>query len=99
VTADDVQAISAQWSPNDEQLLVRTAPTPLIDDYYMSSQYHIMSLNGETVASIPTEGKLGKAEFSPNGQYVALISAADYNDPSASVLKVYNTQNATIRRV
>lgn len=99
VTADDVQVISAQWSPNDEQLLVRTAPTPLIDDYYMSSQYHIMSLNGETVASIPTEGKLGKAEFSPNGQYVALISAADYNDPSASVLKVYNTQNATIRRV
>ena len=56
VAADDVQLSAGQTTNN----MVRTAPTPLIDDYYMSSQY-IMSLNGETVARFLL--KLGKADF------------------------------------
>ncbi|MCA1768344.1 MAG: S9 family peptidase, partial [Idiomarina sp.] len=99
VTTDDQHALSVDFHPNNEQLLVRTAPTSLIDDNYMSSQYQLISLDGEVVTSFDSEGKLGRAEFSPDGRYLAMIRAADYNDPSASTLVVYDTREQEHRNV
>lgn len=99
VTPDDKQVYSVAFHPNGEQLLVRTAPTPLIDDNYMSSQYELMSLNGEVMTRFESQGKLGHAEFSPDGRYLAMIRAADYNDPSAGSLFVYDTRDNSHRNV
>ena len=86
------QVLSIAFRPGQSQLLMRTAPTPLVDDDYMSSQYQLFSFTGEVVSSFASVGKLGQAEFSPDGRYLAVIGAADYNDPADGRLYVYDTQ-------
>lgn len=86
------QVLSVAFRPGQSQLLMRTAPTPLVDDNYMSSQYQLFSFTGEVVSSFASVGKLGQAEFSPDGRYLAVIGAADYNDPADGRLFVYDTQ-------
>ncbi|WP_232221272.1 S9 family peptidase [Pseudidiomarina salinarum] len=93
----DVQIWSVDFRPQHEQLLVRTAPTPLVDDNYMSSQYRLIDYAGDAVSDFASEGKLGDARFSPDGRYLAVIGAADYNDPSAGRLYVYDTQKDNAR--
>lgn len=95
---DDRQVLSVRFRPNNEQLLVRTAPTPLIDDNYMKSSYALIDYQGESVHTYTSEGKLGKAEFSPDGRYLAVIGSADYNDPSSGRLFVYDGQRSHERR-
>ena len=71
------------FSPTGKSLLVKTQPTALIDDKYMKSQWHIVDINDKSIkTSFATEGKLGGAEFSYDGQYVALHGAQDKHDPA-----------------
>lgn len=95
---DSQQVLSVAFRPEHEQLLVRVAPTALVDDNYMSSQFQLLDLNGKQVSSFESVGKLGKAEFSPDGRYLAVIGAADYNDPSDGRLYVYDTSKENERR-
>ena len=70
VSADDQHILSAQFHPNNEQVLVRSAPTPLIDDNYMSSQYQLLNTAGEIQQQFETAGKLGQAAMSQDGRYL-----------------------------
>ncbi len=71
------------FSPTGKDLLVKTQPTALIDDKYMKSQWHIVDIANKSVkTSFATEGKLGAAEFSYDGKYVALHGAQDKHDPA-----------------
>ncbi len=71
------------FSPTGKDLLVKTQPTALIDDKYMKSQWHIVDIAKKAVkTSFATEGKLGAAEFSYDGSYVALHGAQDKHDPA-----------------
>lgn len=82
-------ALSAAWDPAGTKLLVALAPTPLIDDSYMARRFHVVDAeSGEPIAAIETEGKLGQAVWSPDGSWIALITSADINDPSAGRLAV-----------
>ena len=78
-----------EWSPVDDRLLVKLAPTPLVDDSYMYTRVRVVDAKtGEIVARIQNPGKLGQVRWSPDGKRVALISAADFHDPSAGRLMV-----------
>lgn len=99
VSADDQHILSAEFHPDNTHILVRTAPTPLIDDNYMSSQYQLINKTGELQQAFETAGKLGQASFSPDGRYLAMISAANYNDPSAGTLLVWDSQTEELRNV
>jgi len=71
------------FSPTGKDLLVKTQPTALIDDKYMKSHWHIVDIAKKAVkTSFATEGKLGAAEFSYDGKYVALHGAQDKHDPA-----------------
>ncbi len=71
------------FSPTGKDLLVKTQPSALIDDKYMKSQWHIVDIAKKSVkTSFATEGKLGAAEFSYDGSYVALHGAQDKHDPA-----------------
>ncbi len=71
------------FSPTGKDLLVKTQPTALIDDKYMKSQWHIVDIAKKAVkTSFATEGKLGAAEFSYDGKYVALHGAQNKHDPA-----------------
>ena len=99
ISAAEQHILSAEFHPDNTHILVRSAPTPLVDDNYMSSQYQLLNTEGNVQQSFETAGKLGQASFSPNGRYLAMISAANYNDPSAGTLFVWDTQNEEMRNV
>jgi dipeptidyl aminopeptidase/acylaminoacyl peptidase len=78
---------NVRFSPDGRSLAVDLAPTPLIDDELMHRRLTIVAVkSGEVIARIDNPGKLGDFEFSPDGMTLALISAADPNDPSAGRL-------------
>lgn len=90
--SDYVSAV--EWSPNAEKLLVKTQPSALIDDQYMKSSWHLYDLSSNKVTmTFATEGKLGAAEFSYNGNYIAILGAEDKHDPATG--RLYLAETAT----
>jgi dipeptidyl aminopeptidase/acylaminoacyl peptidase len=82
-------AFNVRWSPDGLHLAVDLAPTPLIDDRYMHRRVHVVDAStGEVRARFDNPGKLGDFGFSPDGARVAMVSAADPNDPAAGRLMV-----------
>tara|TARA_B100001059_G_scaffold109412_1_gene109434 strand:- start:203537 stop:205672 length:2136 start_codon:yes stop_codon:yes gene_type:complete len=88
--------LSLSFAPDNNHLLIRTAPTALIDDNYMASQYQVVNLAGETVQRFATAGKLDKAEFSPDGSKIALIGSEDIHDPSAGRLLLADLKSGQV---
>lgn len=75
------------WSPVDTRLLVAWAPTTKVDDDYMQKRVAVLDgASGAVLAAIENPGKLGEIGWSPDGARVALIQAADRNDPAAGRL-------------
>mgnify|MGYP001344898956 CR=1 FL=1 len=72
------------WSPVDARLLLAWTPTTLVDDEYMKKRVAVLdSESGAVLVRIENHGKLGEIAWSPDGTQVALLAAADLNDPSA----------------
>jgi len=93
-------ASELHWSHNGRYLAVALAPTPLIDDYYMSRKVHIVdAASGERVRKIDNPGKLGPVRWSPDGKHIAMISAADINDPAEGRLMVASVADGTLREL
>src|SRR5690606_20887867 len=69
--------LSVAFAPKQQQLLLRVAPTALIDDNYMASQYQLVDFSGKVQQRFATVGKLDKAELSPDGSKLALIGSED----------------------
>lgn len=79
----------AHWSPDGTRLALAVAPTPSVDDSYMFLRVRIVdAASGEVLARIDNPGKLEDIAWSPDGEYLALISAASENDPRAGRLVV-----------
>jgi dipeptidyl aminopeptidase/acylaminoacyl peptidase len=82
-------ALDAQWNPAGAKLAVVLTPTPLVDDDLMNRKVHVVDADsGAVLAKIETPGKLGQITWSPDGKMLAMISAADRNDPAAGRLMV-----------
>ena len=89
-----------RFSQDGSWLAVDVAPRPLIDDEYMLRRITIVdSKSGEVRAQIDNPGKLGDFEFSPDGSTVAMISAADPNDPAPGRLMVAPAAGGSLRDV
>lgn len=92
----DKHLISAEFSPVNDNVLVRQTGTSLIDDVYMKSLYQVIDLKGNVKSTFKTEGKLGKAAWSRDGKLVAFLGANDYNDPTAGALYVANAKTGSL---
>jgi dipeptidyl aminopeptidase/acylaminoacyl peptidase len=89
-----------RFSPDGRSLAVDVAPRPLVDDDLMFRKVTIVDADGgEVRARIDNPGKLGSFEFSPDGGNVALISAADPNDPAQGRLMVAPAAGGPLRDV
>ncbi|MCK8134661.1 S9 family peptidase [Pseudoalteromonas sp. 2CM28B] len=85
------------WAANGEKLLVKTQPTALIDDKYTKSMWHLFEIASNKVTlSFKTEGKLGDAELSHDGKYIAILGAEDKHDPATGRLFIADTKTAEI---
>ncbi|MEK0159975.1 S9 family peptidase [Pseudoalteromonas piscicida] len=85
------------WADDASKLLVKTQPTALIDDKYMKSQWHVFDAKTQQITtSFKTEGKLGTAEFSHDGKYIAILGAEDKHDPATGRLYLANAQSGKV---
>lgn len=84
------------WSPDDQLIAVSEAPTPTIDDFYMSQKVKIVDAdNGQIVSEIDNEGKLGQIEWSPDGSQLALRAGNDINDPIDGRIMIVSSDGGT----
>jgi len=94
----DGSASELSWSPAGDRIAVALAPTSLIDDHYMSRRVHVVDpTNGTVTGSVANPGKLGNVAWSPDGRHLAMVSAADLNDPSEGRLMVVPASGGTPR--
>ncbi|MCA9669486.1 MAG: S9 family peptidase [Myxococcales bacterium] len=86
------------FSPSGRKLVVALAPTPLIDDHYMQRRLHVIDADtGKVLGKLDNPGKLGHSRISPDGEHLAVISAADLNDPQAGRLMVGKLSGGKLR--
>ncbi len=91
-------AASVAWNAQGSRLVVLYAPTPLVDDDLMERRIHIVDpVAGTLVTRIDNPGKVGQVAFSPDGATLAMVSAADINDPSEGRLKVVPAGGGALR--
>ena len=77
------------YRPGHDHVLVSIAEDSRIDLHYMFRTYTLVDLvTGDIAGQIETEGKLGQAAFSPDGEHVAFIGAVDIHDPAEGQLMV-----------
>jgi len=96
----DGSIFHVRFSPDGRSLAVDIAPRPLVDDELMFRKVVIIDAeSGEVLTRFDNPGKLGSFEFSPDGSNLAMISAADSNDPAAGRLLVGTTEGGPLRDV
>ena len=77
------------YRPGFDHVLVRIAEDSRIDLRYMFTQWNLVDLDsGKIAGTIDTEGKLGAAAISPDGENVAFIGSVDIHDPAEGQLMV-----------
>ena len=95
---EDCTVFSYEWSPTGTHLAAGIAPHNLVDDRYMFTRLHrIDAASGETELLVDNPGKLGAYAWSPDGQTLAYVSAADRNDPHAGTLFVVDAKTRETR--
>jgi len=95
----DQNILSIQYHPITSHLLIKTTPTALVDDEFGASQYRIVKPSGKLVKKIETTGKLGIARWSKEGKTIAIIAAADKNDPATGRLIIADAKTGKIERL
>lgn len=78
----DGHVYDVQWSPVDDRLAIKVAPTTLVDDSYMRTRIRVIDLGGRVLGQIDNPGKLGEFDWSPDGATIAMVAAGDIHDPT-----------------
>jgi dipeptidyl aminopeptidase/acylaminoacyl peptidase len=86
-------------NPVGEQIAVALAPTPSVDDSFMRRKVYVTLAGPAGLVRFDNPGKLGKIAFSPDGKYLAMISAADKHDPAAGRLVVGEVETGEMKDV
>lgn len=90
------QVHSVAFRPGSSQLIIRAAPTAMVDDDLMLSSYVVLNTDGSEAVRIQTEGKLGNAAFSKDGSRLAVIGAADKHDPAKGRLYLASLRDGSL---
>ncbi len=91
---------SVQWSPGGKYISMLSAPTPLVDDFYMAQTIRIAdAATGASVIAIPHRGKKGMLSWSPNDKQIAFIGGADIHDPVAGRIFVSDLTQGKIKNI
>jgi len=77
-----------KWSPAGDRLAIKLSPRELVDEVIMFTRVRIIRADGSEIGRVDNPGKIGVMEWSPDGAHLAIISAADVNDPREGRLTV-----------
>lgn len=86
-------------SPDGSFLVVKSAPTTLVDDNLMRRRPHIIDLATGSVRVVETGGKIEDMEISPDGRILSLIAGVDQHDPAATTLFLVDVATAALTPV
>lgn len=82
------------WSPDLSKLVIALSPTSLVDDTFMAQEIFIIDhKTREVLAQVEHEGKLGAISWSPDSKHLAMIAAANLNDPIDGRLKIVDAMS------
>lgn len=89
----DGSVYTMEWSPAGNHIAISAAPTPFVDDRYMSQLIFVVDAqSGQISTEINNAGKLAQIEWSPNGQRLALVAASNINDPAAGRILIVSAR-------
>ncbi len=93
-------ASAVRFSPDGERYVAALAPTPLIDDFYVSRVLHVVETDtSRVIGEVEHDGKLGDFDFSPDGERIAFIGVASPSDPREGRVYVVSSDGGEPRRV
>ena len=94
----DGSAHAVQWNPDGTRLAVSLAPTPFVNDGYMSLKLvYVDPENGELHGGYDPPGKMAAFRWSPDGQRMAILGTMDRNDPLPGRLLVASVESTEAR--
>jgi dipeptidyl aminopeptidase/acylaminoacyl peptidase len=83
-------------SPTSDALAMALAPTSSVDDNFTRRKVTV-TLTAPSLVQFDNPGKLGKIAWSPDGKFLAMISASDPHDPAAGRLLVAPSEGGELR--
>ncbi len=76
-----------EWAADGSKLACACAPRNLVDDSYMFMRLHVLDVaSGKLTKLVDNPGKLGPFVWSPDGEQLVFVTAADRTDPHAGTL-------------
>jgi len=89
-----VSVFEFDWSPDSKTIAAAIADKNLVDDSYMFKRIYIIDTEtGAKYKLVENPGKLSQLSFSPDGKYLAFISAANINDAVSGSLFISEVPN------
>lgn len=79
---------SVAWSPAGDRLALVVTPRQLTDDTLVFGKVRIIAPDGKVLGRVDNPGKLGPMAWSPDGAYLAVLSAEDKHDAQFGRLTV-----------
>src|SRR5690606_29195556 len=79
--------IDFAWAPDGKQLAIRASERASVDHTMMYSSLYTLALDGTAPKLLTqTAGKLGDLVWSPTGEQIAFLGAADIHDSTAGIV-------------
>ena len=80
--------------PDGQRAMIKTAPTPNVDDSYTSQRVNVLDLaSGKVTAVVATPGKIDDVEIAPGGDRLSMIAGIDQHDPAPTTLFFADSYN------
>ncbi|MGB0432626.1 MAG: S9 family peptidase, partial [Bacteroidia bacterium] len=91
---NDMAVHTVKWNPAGNLIACMMSEQNLVDQYYMDKNvYLVKPANGSKKVVIQNPGKMTDLAWSPDGNHIAIVSAADVHDPVSGSIFVQNINN------
>lgn len=98
VTQDTHAINSFAWAPDGQSMVISASTSATVDATMMYSALYTITLADKQLRPLAkTEGKLGRAAWSPDGKNIAFLGARDIHDSTAGTLFVVSSGGGTAR--
>ncbi len=100
MSPEDMTVWDFEWSPDQENIAIRTTHGTGIDDEMMFSEILVMDLSdGSLDLLVESQGKVGPMRWSPDGTHFAYLAAKALNDPLPQRIYVTRVGDYTARDI